>query len=317
MRYRTRTLTQDVPHTVNGITRMVPTRTQVQVPVKPLDWDRLVLLGVSTVAVVVILASIIWSTASVGALLAIAVPAPIAYTAAVVFDATWIVALAVEWLSRYNTAKAKLPRRVGYGSLLIAMAAVAVHGALTGSLAAGLIGGVISGLAKVVWTLVLHHNSKPLDERTQMWVNQYSAEAGAELALVTVNKQLARARESIAGQPVPVITTAEDSAGQARAAVRAAMQTMPDATVPEIVDQLARVGITVDADTVRTETGQAADTTDSRSEATITDTVRVLVGLGVSDPDAALPAVRAAHGEHVTRDTVARTLRRALQEAKA
>ncbi|MEY9965349.1 hypothetical protein ABIA33_003391 [Streptacidiphilus sp. MAP12-16] len=310
MKTRIRTITRDVPHTINGITRMVPTTDRVQVPVTPIDWDRIVLSGVSGTAVLVILASIIWSTASVGALLTIAVPPVIAYTAAIVFDATWIVALAVEWLSRYNTAKARLPRRVGYVALAIAMTAVAVHGSLTGSLAAGLIGGVISGLAKVVWALVLHHNSKPLDDRTQMWVNQYSAEAGAELAMVTVNRQLARAREALAGHAIPVITTAEDSAGQAHAAVRAAVDTMPDATAEEVVAQLARVGITVTTDVVREVSGQGQDTQDSRSEASITELVRGLVVLGVRDKDTVLAAVRTALGPETKESSVIRTLNR-------
>lgn len=310
MKYRTRTITRDVPHTINGITRTVRTTSKVQVPVTPTDWDRIVLNGVSAAAVLVILASIIWSTASVGGLLSIAVPPVIAYAAAIVFDATWIVALAVEWLSRYNTAKAVLPRNIGYAALVIAMAAVAVHGSLTGSLAAGIIGGVISGLAKVVWVLVLHHNSKPLDDRTQLWVNQYCAEAGAEFAMVTVNKQLARAREGLAGHSIPVITTAEDGAGQARAAVRAAIETMPDATADEIVAQLSRVGIEVTTAMVRDISGQPQDKQDSRSEASVTDLVRDLVALGVRDRDTVLAAVRTNLGPDTKESSVVRILNR-------
>lgn len=317
MKYRTKKITRTVPHTVGADTRYVEVTDTVEVPVLPRDWDRIVLLGLSAVAVLGIVISVAWSTASIGGLLSLTVPDAIAYAAASIFDLAWITCLAAEWLDRYNTAKAVMPRRIGHVALLIAMLAVFARGAMSGSWVTGLVGAVVSGIAKVIWMVVLHHQSKPLDDRTQQWVNQYNAEAGAQLAMVTVNRQLARAREGYEGTHVPIITTAEDNAGQARAAVRAAVHTMPDATPEEIVEQLARVGITVTADTVRTETGQAADSPDSRPEATISDTVRVLVGLGVNDPDAALPAVRAAHGEHVTRDTVARTLRRAAQEAKA
>jgi len=260
-RYRTQTLTRTVPHTVGGDTRLVTVTDKVQVPIVPRDWDRLVKSGVSLVAVVVIIASVIWSTTSIGALLARTVPSPVAYTAAVIFDATWITALAVEWLNRYNTAKARLPRRVGHLALALAMGAVCVHGWLAGSLWAGIVGGVISGLAKVVWTLVLHHHAQRLDDRTQQWVDQRSAEAGARLAMVAVGRLLADAEDTVSGADVPVITTVEDHDQSDRRAVRAALQTMPDASAGDIVEQLARVGITVDEDTVRSvrEGGDAAD----------------------------------------------------------
>jgi hypothetical protein len=266
-RYRTQTLTRSVPHTVGGDTRYVTVTDKVQVPIVPRDWDRLVKNGVSLVAVIVIIASVVWSTTSIGGLLARTVPAAVAYTAAVIFDATWITALAVEWLNRYNTAKAKLPRRVGHGALLLAMSAVCVHGWLAGSLWAGIVGGVISGLAKVVWTLVLHHHAQRLDDRTQLWVDQRSAEAGARLAMVAVGRLLADAEDTIGGADVPVITTVEQqdqaprrASGTVRSAVRAAVATMPDATAQDVVEQLARVGVDVDADTVSILMGEGVTT---------------------------------------------------------
>lgn len=310
MKYRTKTITRTVPHTVGADTRYVQVKETIDVPVTPRDWDRIVLTGVSAVAVFAILAGIAWSTASIGALLTLAVPPVIAYGAASVFDAAWITCLAVEWLSRYNTAKAVLPRNIGFFALAIAMVAVGVNGALTGNLAVGIIGALISGIAKVIWTVVLHHNAKPLDDRTQQWVNQYSADAGARMAMVTVNRQLARAEEAFHGATIPVITTAEDSAGQARAAVLAALDTMPGASTEDIVNQLALAGITVTADLVETVSGQSQDKQDSRSEGSITDFVKDLVNLGVRDRDTVLAAVRSSLGPDTNSASVVRIFNR-------
>lgn len=310
VKYRTRKITRTVPHTVGADTRDIQVSENVEVPIVPLDWDRIVLAGVSAVAVFAIVVGVAWSTASIGALLSLAVPPVIAYGAASIFDAAWITCLAVEWLSRYNTAKAILPRGIGYGALGAAMLAVGVHGYVTGSLAVGIIGALISGIAKVIWTVVLHHNAKPLDARTQQWVNQYSAEAGAQLAMVTVNRQLARAKEGFEGAHVPVITTAEDSAGQARAAVLAALDTMPGASPEDIVNQLAMAGITVSADLVEIVSGQFQDKQDSRSEATMTDLIRDLVGIGVRDRDTVIAAVRTTLGEDTKESSIIRIFNR-------
>jgi hypothetical protein len=310
VKYRTKKITRMVPHTVGADTRYVEVTDTIDIPVTPLDWDRIVLSGVSVVAVFAIVAGVAWSTASIGSLLSLAVPPVIGYGAASIFDAAWITCLAVEWLSRYNTAKAVLPRNIGYGALLVAMAAVGVHGAITGNLAVGIVGALISGIAKVIWTVVLHHNAKPLDARTQQWVNQYSAEAGAQLAMVTVNRQLARAKEGFEGAHVPVITTAEDSAGQARAAVLAALDTMPGASTEDIVNQLAMAGITVTADLVDEVSGQPQDTRDSSSERSITDLVRDLTNLGVRDRDTVVAAVRTSLGAQTNPASVIRIFNR-------
>lgn len=310
MKTRTVKIERTVPHTVGTDTRYVQARETVQVAIEPRDWDRIVLHGVSAVAVFAILAGVAWSTASIGGLLSLTVPAAIAYTAASIFDAAWITCLAVEWLARYNTNKAKLPKTVGHFALGIAMTAVAVHGWLSGSPAAGIIGALISGIAKVIWTVVLNHNAKPLDDRTQQWVDQYSAEAGARMAMVTVNRQLARAEEQFHGSTIPVITTAEDNEGQARAAVQAALDTMPDATVDDIVTQLARVGFDVSRDMVQDMAGQPQDTQDTRSEASITDLVKDLAALGIRDKDTVLGAVRSNLGPDVKASSVVRILNR-------
>ncbi|MGA5604021.1 hypothetical protein ACPCUF_23795 [Streptomyces griseoincarnatus] len=116
--------------------------------------------------------------------------------------------------------------------------------------------------------------------------------------------------------------------GTVRSAVRAAADTLPDATPEDIVDHLSAVGIDTDEDTVRTvldeDTDTRPDTTDSRSTRprvrpvrpiappgqTIADTVRTALASGITDTDAVLFYVRKVHGTGVSADTVARTRRR-------
>jgi hypothetical protein len=117
-------------------------------------------------------------------------------------------------------------------------------------------------------------------------------------------------------------------AGTIRSAVRAAADTLPDATVEDIVDQLSAAGIDTDTDTVRTildeDTDTRPDTQDSRSTRppvrpvrpiappgqTVADTIRTALASGITDKTAVLSYVRKIHGQDVSADTVARTRRR-------
>jgi hypothetical protein len=192
---KTRPTTQLVPHTVDGKTRMVPVT--VDTPAPPRDWDHLVLNGVTGIAAVVLTASVVWSTASIGDLLARAVIEPAAYGAAVVFDLAWIACMAVEWLARYDQERAALPRKAGNVALLVAMLAIGAHGKIAGFWEIGIVGALVSGLAKGLWTVVLRHQTPPLDERTRAWIQGELADAGASLALIPVRRQLQRAQAQV------------------------------------------------------------------------------------------------------------------------
>lgn len=334
MKYRTEIRDRTVPHTIDGDTRMVTEPYTVQVPIPPRDWDRIVLSGVTTATIAVVAASVVWSTTSIGSLLSRSVPAPVAYLAAAAFDLAWITCMAVEWLARYDTRKAALPRIAGWIALALAMAAVGIEGSLTGSGWVGLVGALVSALAKGMWTVTMRHTAKPLDNRSRQWVEQQTAEAGARLALAAVRRQVARAdaqynaeAAALALSAPPALPAPEPETGQpdtvsatVRSAVRAARSTMPGAAPADIAATLTGLGIPVTPDTVRQLSGQDADTTDSSSgqvlhlaaqpEMTIADTVRTVLASGVRDPDKVLSAVRAVHGQHVAKDTVDRTLRR-------
>ncbi|MFB8772118.1 protein transporter Sec31 [Streptomyces broussonetiae] len=271
---KTRPTTQLVPHTIDGKTRMVPI--QVDTPAPPRDWDHLVLTAVTGIAALVLTASVVWSTASIGDLLSHAVIAPAAYGAAVVFDLAWIACMAIEWLARYDEDRARLPRRAGHAALVVAMLAVGAHGHLSGYWEIGIVGALVSGLAKGLWTVVLRHQTPPLDDRTRAWIQGELADAGAALALIPVRRRLQRAQGLVDAE-------------------RAAIRTSPDSN-PDGPDESAD---DPDADPQPSAAGPM----------TIKDAVRTALDSGIREPDRVLAYVRKVADANAREDTVARYIR--------
>ncbi|MET9096213.1 protein transporter Sec31 [Streptomyces cyaneofuscatus] len=280
---RTRTVERSrlVPHTIDGTTHLVLDRYQEDVPLPPRDWDRIVLTGVTAAAAVIGVASIVWSTASIGSLLDLVVPlTAAAYAAALVFDLVWLSCMALEWLARYDQERAVLPRRAGYVALGIAMGAVGAHGWISGEFAIGCVAAAVSGLAKVMWTVVLRHHAKPLDARTQQWVDAERAKAGGRLAMVSVRRELTRAEQAVAAE---------------RAAISGASGPSPD-TAPETPEDQEAAP---DPAPVPPPTGPM----------TITDAIRTALSSGITDADAVLRYVRQVADANAKEESVLRTLR--------
>ncbi|MFD4275069.1 hypothetical protein R2B67_18005 [Streptomyces cyaneofuscatus] len=103
-------------------------------------------------------------------LLAHAVVAPIAYLAAAAFALAWVVCMALEWLARYDPARAAGPRTVGNWDLAVDMAIVAAHGWVEEALYVGLAGAAVSAVGKGMWSTVMRHQARPLPVRTQRWL---------------------------------------------------------------------------------------------------------------------------------------------------
>ncbi|MET9923436.1 MULTISPECIES: protein transporter Sec31 [unclassified Streptomyces] len=280
MKTRTVERTRLVPHTIDGRTEMVLDRYTVDVPLPPRDWDRIVLTGVTAATAAIGTASVIWSTASIGDLLARSVPEPAAYAAAAVFDLVWLSCMALEWLARYDQERATLPRRAGYVALAIAMAAVGAHGWISGEVAIGFIGAAVSGLAKVMWTVVLRHHAKPLDPLTQQWVDQQRAKAGGRLAMVAVLRELTRAEAAVSAEHAAIGTASPENP-----------ETRPD-------DPETRLD-SPDDDEQPTASGPM----------TIADAVRTAVSSGITDPDAVLRYVRKVADANAKATSVDRYLR--------
>ncbi|MFE3578733.1 protein transporter Sec31 [Streptomyces vinaceus] len=208
MRTRTETRTRQVAHTIDGETELVDETYTVAVPLPPRDWDHIALNTVTATTAALVAASVVWSTAGAGDLLARAAAAPVAYSAAIAFDLVWINCMILEWLARYDPARAVLPRRAGHAALGIAMLAVGSNGWLEDSLTVGVAAAMISALAKAGWTLVLRAYARPLDTRTQAWLLQRQARAGARLALQGQLRHLARIEAR-----TPIRTSPDQPAG--------------------------------------------------------------------------------------------------------
>ncbi|MEV8402600.1 protein transporter Sec31 [Streptomyces niveus] len=265
-----------VEHTIDGKTEMVLDKYNVDVPIPPRDWDRIVLAIVTAAAALIGIASITWSTASIGDLLARATIAPAAYAAAAVFDLVWLSCMALEWLARYDQERAKLPRRAGYWALAIAMVAVGAHGWIADQLAIGLVGAAVSGLAKAMWTVVLRHHAKPLDDLTQQWVDKQRAEAGGRLAMVSVRRELIRTEGLVEAE-------------------RAALRTNPDADPDASGEPEKRP----EPEALPKATGPM----------TIAEAIRTALSAGITDPDAVLRYVRRVADANAKEESVLRTLR--------
>jgi hypothetical protein len=275
---KTRTIRRSrlVPHTVNGKTEMVLDHYTVDIPVPPRDWDRAVLTAVTAAAGLLVAVTVVWSTASIGDLLARVTITPAAYAAAIAFDLAWILCMAVEWLARYDPERAALPRNIGHGALFVAMVAVGAHGWLAGQLVIGVIGAVVSGIVKTLWTVVLRHHAKPLDNKTQQWVDKQRAEAGGELAMVAINRELTRARSLVAAE-------------------EQALRIDPDADPGESGPD--------------PQSGSASPLPTLTGPMTVKDAVRTAKDSGIRDPDAVLRYVHTVADANAKLATVERYLR--------
>ncbi|MEU2062885.1 protein transporter Sec31 [Streptomyces sp. NPDC013455] len=280
MKTRTIERTRLVPHTVDGQTEMVLDRETIEVPAPPRDWDQAVRVAVTIGAALLVTVSLTWTTASIGALLAMSVVAVVAYGAAVAFDAAWIMCMGVEWLLRSDPDRATLPRRVGHAALAVSMGAVFAHGYLfTGQWIVGAVGALVSTLAKGGWTIAMRAHTRPLDPLTQQWVAKRRAAVNGQLALIPIRRELQRGEALVEAEQRSLAALADSGSAD------------PD------------------------QSGQSADGSDPDPQPTATgpmtikDAVRTAVDSGIREPDRVLAYVRKVADANAREDTVARYIR--------
>jgi hypothetical protein len=199
-----------VPHTVDGETELVLDTEIIEVPAPPADWDQRVRTAVTVGAVVLVTASLVWTTASIGDLLSSVTISVVAYAAAVAFDASWIMCMAVEWLLRYDPERAQVAKRAGRFGLAVSMGAVFAHGyVLADTWVIGAVGAVVSGLAKGGWSMAMRVHARPLDDRTQQWVAKRRAAVDGQLAMIPIRRELQRGQALVEAEQ-RAIGSAED-----------------------------------------------------------------------------------------------------------
>lgn len=269
-----------VPHTVDGVTELVLDTEYIDVPAPPRDWDQLVRTVVTIGAVILVAASLVWTTASIGDLLASVTLPAVAYAAAVAFDASWIMCMGVEWLLRYDPKRAKAAQRAGWWALAVSMAAVFAHGHVAGEWVIGAVGALVSGLAKGGWSMVMRVHARPLDPRTQQWVEARRAKVDGQLAMIPIRRDLQRGEHLVEAERRSL---AADSGS--------AGSTDPDQSG----------GSTDRPDT----SGPSGD----RKSLTTKDAVRIAWTEGIRDRDAVLQDAAQRLGRPVSPDSVDRYLR--------
>lgn len=162
----------------------------------PLTPDEMIMRAVGAATAIAVIGALIWSTVSVGAMLALVAAAWAAYMIAAIFDLTWIVAMATEYVLRFEPERQKIPKRIGWFSLLISMGAIFTHGALLGLPWIGAFGALVSALAKGLWWLLMFATSRRLDKDTQAWLSlelgEVHAKRAEQLALAKVERERER-----------------------------------------------------------------------------------------------------------------------------
>ncbi|MET7619026.1 hypothetical protein [Streptomyces sp. NPDC005408] len=189
MKFREEIRKRTVPRTIDGITNQVTESYSVRTPVLPRDLDQLAVRGAAGLVLALTAIAIVWSTVSIGSLLG----GGVGYAAAVLADLSWLTVLVLEWLARFDPAKRKFPRKLGW--LLVAFAAGAIfwHGMLVGSVALAVVGASVSVVSKLLWLAVFRFIDRDLSDADRQWVAAEISKANAKLAVSGVRRQAAAA----------------------------------------------------------------------------------------------------------------------------
>lgn len=179
---------------IDGKMHEVPEKYIEEVPVTPMDLESTVLRLVFVSVSLIVLAAVVWSAQSIGSLLSLVSPPWVAYMIAVVFDFAWIMCMALEWLSRYDKQRAKLPKRAGWLALILSMTMIALHGNYSGNLVVGIAGAFVSFIAKGLWVALMRHTAVEMDKSTLQWVAMERSELHGQLATMRVRRELQRAK---------------------------------------------------------------------------------------------------------------------------
>lgn len=166
----------------------------------PSDRDAQLLRAVYAACSLVVAGALVWSTVSIGALLSFAAPAWASYMVAGAFDLGWVVAMALEYLSRHDRLRAAAPRNAGWLALAVSMSLITLHGVVQGgraSLAAGIAGSLVALVSKTMWHLAMKHSAVRLDAPTAAWLRGERNALGAQTALTDIHRQLNRSRAAI------------------------------------------------------------------------------------------------------------------------
>ncbi|MFE9222583.1 hypothetical protein ACFYN3_40605 [Streptomyces lavendulae] len=176
-------MARTVPVTMAGRTHEVP----VDPPEMPVDWRHRALIAALVVTGVLTAACVVWSTVSIGRLLG----GHMGYVGASVFDAAWLVVVVLEVYHRYDQERRQIAQWIGWGLLVVSMAALAGYGAKVGDLGVAIGGPAVSLVAKSLWVAVLGAVHRELSPVAARWV---AAERDRAYAVADVDREVTMAR---------------------------------------------------------------------------------------------------------------------------
>lgn len=226
-------------HTREGITVPVTKTREVRMPVLPRNWDSVALRVVVGLVGVLTLASIVWSTWSIGSLL----HGGPGYLAAGVFDLAWAVSLALEYLGRFDAEKRKFSTRLGWVLLLATMGLIFWHGMTLHSVGMAVGGAAVSAFAKILWLGVMKHVHRELSPEDSQWVAAQISAANAKMAVADARRRASHIEQRAALE----LLAMERETHSMRAAMGLPVQDtdaepLPVADAPEAVATAAQAG---------------------------------------------------------------------------
>lgn len=175
--------TRTIEDTVAGVpvTYDIPDTTPT--PKLPFNLDTALRRTLFAFAILMTAGAIVWGTGAIGGMLGILAPSWAAYLVAGVFDAGWVACLIAEWLLRYDSKRAAVPRNAGIAMLAVSVAAIILHGHRDDALLVGIIGALVSVAAKGVWAIGMHTIRIQLDPKYEAYLRTLQQQAGTEQAL--------------------------------------------------------------------------------------------------------------------------------------
>lgn len=194
MKFKTRTERYTEPVTIDGKTHNIERTREFRVPDVPRDWDATLDKAIGFGVVLVVVGALAWSVVSIGSLLSALAPVWLAFLIAGVFDLAWVLAMGMERQLRFEPAKQRVPKIVGWVLLAVSISVIFLHGIRVADLWVALAGSVIAALAKTLWTMRMWSTTRKLSAKAQGWLVAELDEVEATLAVTIAQRKIARTR---------------------------------------------------------------------------------------------------------------------------
>lgn len=137
------------------------------------------------------LVAVVWAVAAIGDVLSAQAHPAFAYSVAVLYDAVWLYAVAMETAHRRQGSSARLPRVVGWVFLPLTVAVLTTHGLLAGNVLAAVVGGLVPVLAKMTLVMAIDRDTTRISPRAQSAIDRARAVTRDRIA---VSRAVAAAR---------------------------------------------------------------------------------------------------------------------------